>query len=204
MKRTFGAAILLMLCCGGGGQEQAQPVVPESKQPQIAKAVLMVIAPKDFRDEEFKGPYDLFTNSGVHVTVASTDTTPAKGMLGMVVTPDITLGQADPDSFDALVVVGGTGCKILWDNANLHEIVQNFNAAGKTIAAICIAPVVLARAGVLKDKKATVYPSVKDDIEKCGATYTASDVEVCDNIVTSSGPKAAKDFADTILNALSE
>jgi len=204
MKAIFGASMLLMLCCGGGGQEQAQPVAPKSEPQQIAKSVLMVIAPKDFRDEEFKEPHDLFKESGVQVTVASTDTVPAEGMLGMVVTPDITLEQVYSDSFDALVVVGGSGCRMLWDNATLHEIINNFNVTGKTIAAICIAPVVLARAGILKDKKVTVYPTAKDEIGKCGAMYTASDVESCDNIITCSGPKAAKDFAEIILKALNK
>jgi len=164
----------------------------------------MVIAPKDFRDEEFKEPYDLFTNSGIKVIVASTDTVPAKGMLGMTVTPDILLDQVIPDSFDALVIVGGTGCKILWDNTTLHKIVQNFNDTKKTIAAICIAPVVLARAGILKDIKATVYPTAKDNIEKYDADYTDADVEVSGNIITGSNPKASKDFATTILNILKQ
>lgn len=201
MKKVFVLAILLTLCCGGG-QEQTQPVEPET--PQIVKSVLMVIASENFRDEEFKEPYDLFTKSGIKITVASTDTTSAKGMLGMVVKPDITLDQVNPDSFDALVVVGGTGCQVLWDNATLHKIVQDLNDAKKTIAAICIAPVVLARAGILKDMKTTVYASAKEEIEKCGAIYTGSDVEKNDNIITGSGPKAAKDFATTILNTLNQ
>ncbi len=202
MKRILVLALLLTICFGGG-EEQTQVVSPE-KPTQIDKSVLMVIAPKDFRDEEFKEPYDLFTNSGIKVIVASTDTVPAKGMLGMTVTPDILLDQVIPDSFDALVIVGGTGCKILWDNTTLHKIVQNFNDTKKTIAAICIAPVVLARAGILKDIKATVYPTAKDNIEKYDADYTDADVEVSGNIITGSNPKASKDFATTILNTLKQ
>jgi len=202
MKRILVLAILLTICCGGG-EEQTQVASPE-KPTQIDKSVLMVIAPKDFRDEEFKEPYDLFANSGIKVIVASTDTVPAKGMFGMTVTPDILLDQVIPDSFDALVIVGGTGCKILWDNTTLHKIVQNFNDTKKTIAAICIAPVVLARAGILKDIKATVYPTAKDNIEKYGADYTDADVEVSGNIITGSNPKASKAFATTILNTLKQ
>jgi protease I len=203
MRKVFVVAVLLVLCCGGG-EEQTQTIPPGKKPIQIAKSVLMVVAPKDFRDEEFKEPYDLFTNSGIKVIVASTDTVPAKGMLGMTVTPDILLDQVIPDSFDALVIVGGTGCKILWDNTTLHKIVQNFNETKRTIAAICIAPVVLARAGILKDIKATVYPTVKEHIEKYGADYTDADVEVSGNIITGSNPKASEDFATTILNTLKQ
>lgn len=202
MKRILVLAILLTICCGGG-EEQTQVVSPK-KPIQIDKSVLMVIAPKDFRDEEFKEPYDLFTDSGIKVIVASTDTVPAKGMLGMTVTPDILLDQVIPDSFDALIIIGGTGCQVLWDNTTLHKIVQNFNDTKKTIAAICIAPVVLARAGILKNIKATVYPTSKNDIEKCGASYTGSDVEISGNIITGSNPKASTDFATTILDALKQ
>ncbi len=202
MKRILVLAILLTICCGGG-EEQTQVVSPE-KPVQIAKSVLMVIAPEDFRDEEFKEPYDLFTKSGLKVTVASTDTLPAKGMLGMVVKPDLTLEQVIPDLYDVLLVVGGTGCEVLWDNVVLHSIIQAFNRAGKTIAAICIAPVVLARAGILKDIEVTAYPAVKDEIANCGGCYVKADVKVCEKIITGSGPKTAKDFATTILNELSE
>lgn len=201
MKKVLVLAFLMCLYCGGGEQSQAPT---ESEAPQIAKSVMMVIAPKDFRDEEFKEPYDLFTKSGMNVIVASTDTTPAQGMLGMSVKPDIILEQAIPDSYDVLVVVGGSGCRVLWDNTTLHKIVRHFNDEKKTIAAICIAPVVLAQAGILKDVKVTAYPTVKDDIAQCGATYTGADVEVCGNIITCSGPSVAKEFAETILSTLEQ
>jgi protease I len=204
MKKIFVLAILFCLFCGGKGEEQAKPVTPEKEIPQISKSVLMIIAPKDFRDEEFKEPYDLFTKSGIKVTIASTDTSPAKGMLGMVVKPEIKLQRVNPDNFDAVVIVGGSGCQDLWNNTKLHEIVNAFNNSKKTIAAICIAPVVLARAGILEEKEATVYPSVKDELTKYGANYSENDVEICDNIITGSGPKVAADFAQAILNTLSQ
>jgi protease I len=202
MKIILVSVMLLYLSCGGGGQEQ--PMNEESENYQMAKSVLMVIAPKNFRDEEFKEPYDLFTSTGIEVTVASTDTHPAHGMLGMVVKPDVVLEQADPHEYDALIIIGGSGCTDLWDNTTLHTIVQTFNSSKKTIAAICLAPVVLGRAGILKDLKATVYPTAKDEIGVCGAHYTESDVEVDGNIITCSGPEAAKDFATAILKAVSQ
>jgi len=202
MKKLLTIPILLGICCGGGGQEQS--MTEESEIPQMAKSVLMVIAPKNFRDEEFQEPYDLFSSSGIEVTVASTDTNPAQGMLGVVVKPDITLEQVDPHDYDALIVVGGSGCMDLWDNTTLHAIVQTFNSSKKTIAAICLAPVVLGRAGILRDIKATVYPTAKDELGVCGAHLADSDVVVSGNIITCSGPQAAKDFATAILKAVSQ
>ena len=199
MRNTLLLTVLLFLFCRG---QESKTETPAQVIPQSTKSVLMVIAPKDFRDEEFKEPYDLLTKSGIKVVIASTDTMPTKGMLGMVVNPQITLDQVNSESFDALVIVGGAGCQTLWDNATLHGIVQNFNANDKTIAAICIAPVVLARAGILREVKATVFPSVQDEITSCGAKYTGAKVEVDRNIITGSGPEAAKDFAVAISNSI--
>jgi len=201
VSSVFG--ILLFLCCGGGG-EQPQKSVQKEDLAAISKSILMVIAPKDFRDEEFKVPYDLFRGSGFKVVVASTDTAPAKGMLGMTVKPDITLERVDTDNFDGVVVVGGSGCQVLWDNATLHEIVRGFNAQKKMIAAICIAPVVLARAGILVDKTITVYPAVRDEVGKYCARSTDADVEISGNVITCSGPKAAANFARSIITVMNQ
>jgi protease I len=201
MKYTIIVIGLSMMFCGGG-QTDEQTNITNQETPEIAKSVLMIIAPANFRDEEFKEPYTLLTEVGVSITVASTDTVAATGMLGMVVKPDIILDQVNVDSFDAVVVIGGSGCTKLYDNTVLHKILQQFNDQGKTIGAICLAPVILARAGILADKKATVYSSAKDDISKCGAQYTSHDVETDGTIITASGPQAANDFARTILKAL--
>ncbi len=195
---------LFLMFCGGGKEQKVAIQKSGSNVVSSAKPVLIVIAPQDFRDEEFKEPYELLTNSGIKVVIASTDTLPAKGMLGTVIKPELVLNQVHPDSFKALIIVGGTGCRVLWDDTLLHKIVQQFEQEQKTIAAICIAPVVLARAGVLKNKKATVYPGVSDEIKSHCAEYTGKDVEISGNIITGAGPQAAKDFAKAILEAISK
>jgi len=197
MRHCIASVLFMLLACGPG-EEQAK----DDEIPQIAKSVLMVIAHEDFRDDEFTASHDLFKKAGIAITVASTDTTPAHGSLGMTVKPDIVFEEVVPDEYDAIVVIGGTGCEKLWDNKELHNIVTAFHSESKTIAAICLAPVVLGRAGILKDMSATVYPTAQDDIGMCGGVYTGADVEVCSNIITCSGPQAAKDFATTVLSTL--
>lgn len=203
-KRILILFFLFIIFCGGGKEQKVAVQKSEDIVVSAPKSVLMVIAPQDFRDEEFKEPYELLTNSGIKVVVASTDTSPSKGMLGAIVKPQMILSQVNPDSFKALIIVGGTGCKVLWDDTLLHRIIQRFEQKQKTIAAICIAPVVLARAGVLKNKKATVYPGVSDEIKPYCAEYTAKDVEISANIITAAGPQVAKDFAKAILEAISK
>lgn len=203
MKYMFAFVVLILIVCGGNS-EQAQPDMEKHEGTKLVRSVLIVIAQQDFHDEEFKEPYTLFTKSGANVLIASTDTLPARGMLGMIVKPDIMFEQVNTDSFDVLVIIGGSGCKTLWDNTSLHKIIGEFNEANKIIAAICIAPVVLGRAGILKDIDVTAFAAVKDDIGKCGACFVETDVIVCNNIITGSGPKVAKDFAQTILSELGE
>ncbi|MGQ9465728.1 MAG: DJ-1/PfpI family protein [bacterium] len=203
MKRLLLIPLIFLYCGGGKNQPPVQPKA-ETKQSPISKSVLIVIAPKDFRDEEFKEPYDLLTNSGIKVVVASTDTSLSKGMLGMVVKPQTILEAVEPDGFDGIVVIGGTGCQVLWNNETLHKIIKKFDEKKKTIGAICIAPVVLARAGILKDKKATAYPGVAKEIIPLCANYTAAELQVSEHVITASGPKAAKDFAKAILEAISK
>lgn len=199
MRQCIACVLFMLLACGTGDEKAEEVQIPH-----IAKSVLMVIAHEDFRDDEFTSSYDLFKRAGIAVTVASTDTTPAHGSLGMTVKPDIVFGEIVPDEYDAIVVIGGTGCEKLWDNKELHSIVTAFHRESKTIAAICLAPVVLGRAGILEDISATVYPTAQDEIATCGGVYTGADVEVCQNIITCSGPQAAKDFAQTILNTLAD
>ena len=68
------------------------------------------------------------------------------------------------------------------------------NEKGKLIAAICAAPTVLAHAGILKGKKATVYPGMEDQIRDAGAEFLDDLVVVDGNIVTSRGPSTAMLF----------
>src|SRR5688500_11853812 len=120
-------------------------------------AILFVIAPENFRDEEFKIPEAILTKKGFLVLTASTTTKPVTGMLGMTVKPDLPLESVQEMSFKALLLVGGNGAEKLWDNPVLHKIVKEFYQKKKLIGAICYAPVILARAGILRGKRATVY-----------------------------------------------
>jgi protease I len=202
MKKFLFPLVALLLFCGTKDGEEG--TTGQEPLPVIARSVLIVIAHENFEDNEFKVPYETLKNSGINVTVASTDTTPARGVRGTLVKPDITLDQVKTDDFDGLIVTGGPGCERLWDDRVLHDIVRSFNKQNKMIAAICIAPLVLARAGILEDKIVTAYPSVRDEIGKCCARCSDADVEVSGNVITCSGPKAAVEFATTILRTMSE
>ncbi|MGB9824065.1 MAG: DJ-1/PfpI family protein [Candidatus Hydrothermia bacterium] len=169
------------------------------------KKILMIIAHENFRDEELLTPKEIFEKHGFKVTVASTDTSPARGMLGAKVKPDAIVYDEDFSKYDALVLVGGMGSTVYWNDSKLHEkLVKYAENENKILAAICLAPGTLSKAGLLKGKKATIWKSAADEITKGGGTYTGKSVEKDGRIITGNGPDAAKAFAEEIVKSLTE
>ena len=166
------------------------------------RRVLMVIAKEQFRDEEYAVPRRILEQEGAVVTVASSVTKPAKGMLGMTVTPDLTIDQADPKQFDAVIFVGGMGSTEYWDNPVAHRLARTTYDQGKVTSAICLAPMTLANAGLLTNKRATMWPSESQQFKSKGVIYTGKPVERDGQVITGSGPEAAESFGRAVADAL--
>ncbi|MBI5745970.1 MAG: DJ-1/PfpI family protein [Nitrospirae bacterium] len=167
------------------------------------KKVAMVIAHQRFRDEEYLRPKEILEKEGVAVTTVSSKTDIAIGMLGAKVKPDLTLNDLKVKDYDALLFVGGGGAEEYWNNQKVHSIAVEAVQRKKVLGAICIAPVILANAGLLYGKKATVYESEIDKIKGKGAVYNDLAVVRDGNIVTANGPEAAEEFGMVIVEALS-
>jgi len=166
---------------------------------------LFIIAPENFRDEEFKVPRWKLEDAGIQVTVASTRAGTCRGMLGMKVEPDTTVDNVNVNDYDAVVVSGGTGAKeFLWNNQKVLDIVKEANSQNKVLASICLSGVVLAKAGVLKGKRATVFPTGETQrlLEWNGAKYVKDHVVIDGKILTADGPDAADEFADKIIEVM--
>ncbi len=176
----------------------------QNKEELREKKAVMIIAHRNFRDEEFQKPKNILEEHGIKVIVASSRKDIATGMLGTTVKPDILISDINVKDYDIIIFVGGVGATEYWNNPTAHKIAQEALKQGKILCAICIAPVTLANAGILKGKKATVWPSERDRLEAKGALYTGEDVEVDGNIITASGPKAAEKFGNVIVRSLSE
>jgi protease I len=166
--------------------------------------VLMVIAYHDFRDEEYQKPREILENAGAEITVASSSTGPALGKLGMTVNVDTLLEDILVEDYDAFVFVGGPGASEYFNNQTALRIVKQADEAHKIIAAICIAPVILANAGILTGKEATVFSTEAYTLREKGVIYTGQEVETdgMGNIITADGPEAAEKFANLIAEAL--
>jgi protease I len=162
--------------------------------------VALVIAAKIFRDEEYLVPKAILEKHHIKVVTVSTTTGWAEGKLGARVKPDQLLAETDPNSLDALAFVGGGGAAQYFDDPVAHRLAREMVKAGKPLAAICCAPVILANAGLLQGKKATVWKDDAPEIIRMGAEYTGAIIEQDGLILTGNGPEAAEAFG----NALAE
>ncbi|MCK4255559.1 DJ-1/PfpI family protein [candidate division WOR-3 bacterium] len=168
--------------------------------------IVFVISQKNFRDEEYLIPREIFEGLGAEVSVASEDTTTAIGMLEVSVKPDMRLDDISLKDFDVIILVGGSGSVVFWGNEHLHKNLIEAADSGRIIGAICLAPGILARAGLLKERKATICasPGAKKLFEEEDVIYTGNEVERDKNIVTADGPAASKVFADEIISVITE
>ena len=166
------------------------------------KNILMVIAPENFRDEELLEPKEIFENLGALVIIASKGTDSAKGMYGAMVTVDKDILEVNVENYDAVVFVGGSGTTVYFEDETAKNIAREAYESGKIVGAICIAPSILANAGLLGGKRVTSFSSEKANLESHGAEYTGATVEQDGSIITGNGPEAATEFGQKIAEAL--
>jgi len=164
----------------------------------------MVIAPSNFRDEEYLQPKELLENAGFEVVTASRKTGEITGMLGAKAFAEKSIDEVNIDDFDAVVFVGGTGASVYFNDEKALEIAKEAYSKGKVTAAICIAPTILANAGVLEGKKATIWedPALVDNLKEKGARYTGENVVRDGKVITGKGPFAAREFGEEIIRVL--
>ena len=166
--------------------------------------IAMIIAPVDYRDEEYEIPKTVFEKSEVVVKTFSKGGHEAHGMRGGIAQVDGAVGAFSSDEFDAVVFVGGGGAKIYFEDEQTLSIAREMVQKNKIVAAICIAPSILANAGILQGKKVTSFASEHDNLRSHGAEVVQDDVVVDGRMITANGPSAAAIFAEEILKALGQ
>ena len=147
---------------------------------------------------------DLLRRGKIEVVVAGLTMEPVKASRGVVLVPDMTLeAAAKMDDYDAIVLPGGLpGADNLADSPLLMKLVKEMHAEGKYVGAICAAPRVLAKVGILAGKTVTAYPGFLDGGQFPDLTCTGGAVECDGRIITSRGPGTAMDFALTLIGLL--
>jgi protease I len=168
---------------------------------QPKKAVL-IIASENFRDEELFETKRVLDMAGVQTVIASTRSGTIRGMLGGLAEATVLINRLRVDDYDAIVFIGGPGAVEYFNSPVAHRIAQESVNKGKVLGAICIAPVILANAGVLIGIRATSFPTEQARLIQAGAMYTGTPIERAGLIVTARDPMAGAMFGTAITEIL--
>jgi protease I len=167
-----------------------------------ARRAVLIIASENFRDEELFETKFVLDNAGVETVTASSRTGVIKGMLGGSAEARILVKDIAVDDYDAIIFIGGSGAREYFDSGVAMDIAREAADKRKVLAAICIAPSVLANAGVLNGVRATSFLSERANLQKAGAIYTGTPVERDGLVITGNGPMASGLFGEAIADAI--
>lgn len=210
--------LLLPISCKKKAEEETIEVTTETPdisdymrkmKPLTDMNVLFIIAHKEFMDSELATVKAMVESLGGKTVIASTIKGKCVGSLKGEVDSDLTVGEVNVENYDGIVFVGGLGVEDdYYKNPEAMRIAREAFEKGKVIGAMTIAPAILAKAGILDGKKATVYIDPKNPEERgilrAGGAELMEDatVVVDGNIVTARHPNFTQEFANRFVELL--
>src|SRR3989338_10434443 len=168
---------------------------------------LFIIAQDGYQDHEYGAPKEILEKAGIEVITASKKAGIGKGRSVSLTKAALSRAEVKVKDYKAIVFIGGPGAVRYQQDEEAQHIAQEAVDQNKILAAICIAPTILAYAGVLKGKKATVWNEDGQQgkiLEKKGAIFTNEAVTIDEKLITANGPAAAEEFGKRILKAIQE
>ena len=154
-------------------------------------------------DPEFIIPWLMLPAEGIEVDVATSNDAVVIGKHGYPAKPTISLSDLRSDEYDVVLVAGGYEAPDrLRQRPEVIKFVQEMYKKGKIVAAICHGPWVLASCNILRRKKATCYPGMKDDLINAGAEYIKEPVVVDGNLITSDRPQSTGFWVKAVVDKL--
>ncbi|WKS99933.1 DJ-1/PfpI family protein [Gallibacterium salpingitidis] len=162
---------------------------------------IAVLLTTGFEDAEALVPIDLFRRVELDVDLISIEDSEIVSSAHQIkVIADKQIKQVDLSQYDMIMLPGGN--IDLNKYIALSEIYQQFLNNNKRIAAICAAPTVLAKLGLLTNKNAVCYPAMRDNFAENNVIYHHVPAVVDSAFITGRGPGAAFDFALTVISEL--
>lgn len=151
-----------------------------------------------FEETEMIAPWDILLRGGLDVKTVGVTGEYVTGTHGMVVKSDISLNEVDEEKGEMFILPGGMpGTSNLDECEKVREIILNAHAKGKYVGAICAAPMVLGKLGVLNGKKATCFPGFEEYLE--GAELVRTHAVHDGNVITAIGAGGAMEFGFALL-----
>ena len=162
------------------------------------KSICIFLA-EGFEEIEALFPLDILRRGGLSVkTVSVTGDKVVLGAHRVPVVADMLFDELSPEEVEMIVLPGGLpGATNLDAHQGLSQLIMSFAGEKKPLAAICAAPLVFGKRGLLNGMKATCYPGFEKYLT--GAEYTGCMVEISDNFILGKGPGAAAEFGFAIL-----
>ena len=166
------------------------------------KRILCLLA-DGFEETEAIATVDVLRRAGCFVDLVSMNSTPMVTSSHQIRLITDRIWNPDQRDYDLLFLPGGQpGTNNLSSDPRVLGMVQYFHTQGKWVTAICAAPAVLAKAGILKGKKVTSYPTEKQAELFKDSIYLEESVVVDGNIITSRGVGTVLPFAYALVDAL--
>jgi protease I len=168
-----------------------------------------ILVANGFEQEELTRPREALEAAGAVTELVSPEDGKVKGWehtdWGDEFDVDVSLDDADPEAYDALLLPGGVmNPDRLRGNEGALAFVRAFFQAGKPVAAICHAPWTLIDAGVVEGREMTSYPSLRTDLRNAGATWVDREVVVDQGLVTSRKPADIPAFIGKMIEEFAE
>lgn len=177
-------------------------VYETKNQYYIIMSKALVLMAEGFEEIELTTIVDVLRRGGVTVTIAGLKDGIITGSRGIKMQPDAALDSIR-EMFDIIILPGGSpGYVNLGKDRRVIELVNKYSTNGKIVAAICAAPSVLARVGVLAGRNATIFRGMENELKN--ARYVDKPVVEDGNIITSQGPGTAMEFALALLKRLTD
>jgi protease I len=175
----------------------------------LSNLKVAILVAEGFEQVELTKPKEALENAGATTMIVS----PAEGRVegwnhfdkGDKFTVDVPLKEANAADFDALLLPGGVANP---DQLRMNEkavsFVKEFFGAGKPVAVICHGPWTLIDAGVVKGRKITSWPSIKQDLINAGAEWVDQECVVDQGLVTSRKPDDIPAFNEKMIEEFAE
>ena len=172
--------------------------------PLITEARVLIVATDGFEEWELFGPRQILQQRGAEVVLASPKANPIQATVhddpGKTIRPDLTVDEARAEDFDALILPGGVrNPDHLRTNVKVIQLIKDFDAQRKPVAAICHGPWLLVEADLLRGRTATSWPSIRTDLRNAGAKVVDEAAVVDGNIVTSRNPQDVEEFTQAVI-----
>jgi protease I len=165
---------------------------------------IAVLVENIYQELEVWYPVLRFREAGAGVTIVGSGEKSYTSKHGYPVTADTSADEVKAGDFDAIIIPGGYAPDIMRRHPSMVELVRDMADQGKVIGSICHGGWMLVSADVLRNKRATSFFSIKDDLVNAGAIYEDSEVVRDGNLITSRTPDDLPAFCRTIIKALSE